>query len=79
MLDVDECFEVPRGEQTNECTLLIGEGIGHEALIVFDEVGNACDGTLFIDGERGVINANKRVPVGARLTLYLLMFYPALV
>ena len=45
--------------------------IDHETLIVFDEAGNARYRALLIDGEGLEVNANKRVPIGARLTLYL--------
>ena len=51
MLDVNECFEVPRGEQSDECVLLIGESIGHEALIVLNESCYILNGALLVDGE----------------------------
>ena len=51
--------------------VLVNYSISHEAVIMLDEVGNALYGALLVNRERGVIYANKRVPVGARLTLYL--------
>ena len=31
--------------------VFVNNGIGHEALVVLDEVGNALNGALLIDGE----------------------------
>lgn len=58
---------------------VIGEGVRYETLVVFDEVYDAFHGALLVDGEGLVVDANKRVPMGARLILYNMQLYHALV
>ena len=52
------------------CIVVVDDSMHCVARLFGEEVGNALDGALLVEREGFAVDANKRVPVGARLVLY---------